>query len=253
MNKLSRQSFEETINQLLKPDSFQDYCPNGLQVEGSKHINRIATAVSASLETIELAARLEVDALLTHHGMFWQKDSYPITGSKKHKIQLLLDKSINLFAYHLPLDCHAEIGNNALIGKLLGCESVTSISPSLPNILLAGELASGFGFAELREHLHEVFQFKPIGIEAHSRPIKKLAWCSGAGESFFAQSVAAGADVFITGELSEKMVHLAKESECHFFACGHHATETHGIKALGNYLAEKHDLEHIFINIPTPV
>ena len=172
--------------------------------------------------------------LLVHHGIFWQKDSYQIIGSKHKKIQLLLDNSINLFAYHLPLDCHAKMGNNILIGKLLNCERLESIHHKLPNILLEGYLTKACSFEEFEKRLYQKsFSLHLLASKPHTREIKKLAWCSGAGESFFEEAVRSGADAFLTGEMSEKMVHSARESGCHFFACGHHATENSWYQSFG--------------------
>ena len=236
---------------LLQTGLFKDYCPNGLQVEGCAEVRRIATGVTASQQVLDEAIAWGADAILVHHGYFWRSEDAAITGIKKRRIARLLRDDVSLLAYHLPLDAHPELGNNARIGKLLGLAEQGRFGEQ--NIACIGELNSPrklmqFG-AQVGHVLHRVPQF--IGDDA--KEIRKVAWCSGGGQGYFEEAIALGMDAYITGEISEQSFHLAQESGVAFIAAGHHATERFGVQALGEHLAVQFGLEHRFFDQANPV
>lgn len=239
------------IAQLLLPERFNDYCPNGLQVEGKSEIKRIVTGVTASMALLQAAQAQSADAVLVHHGYFWRGESPVVTGIKKHRLQFLLAHDINLFAYHLPLDAHTELGNNVMLGKLLGFGSVAYLDDKnmMPWVQLEQNRSLSVFADELSAKLNRQVQY----IGDPSKPISTVAWCTGAAQSYMEQAIANGVDVFISGEISEQTVHLARESNTAYISAGHHATERYGIKALGEHLAEKFDLHHQFIDIDNPI
>jgi dinuclear metal center YbgI/SA1388 family protein len=236
---------------LLEPARYRDYCPNGLQVEGRGEVRRVVCGVTASQALIEAAIAREADALLVHHGWFWKGEDGRVTGFRKRRLQALLAHDINLFAYHLPLDGHAELGNNAQLAVRfgwrverrfgehdLGCIAV------LPEPTFAGRLA---GQAE------RVLGRVPLLIGEAERPVQRVAWCSGGAQDWFEAAIDAGADLFMSGEISEQTTHLARESGVAYLAAGHHATERYGVMALGEHLAAQCGLEWEFIDIDNPV
>lgn len=239
------------IAQLLLPERFNDYCPNGLQVEGKSEIKRIVTGVTASMALLQAAQAQSADAVLVHHGYFWRGESPVVTGIKKNRLQFLLAHDINLFAYHLPLDAHIELGNNVMLGKLLGFGSVAYLDDKnmMPWVKLEQNRSLDVFADELSAKLNRQVQY----IGDPSKPISTVAWCTGAAQSYMEQAIANGVDVFISGEISEQTVHLARESNTAYISAGHHATERYGIKALGEHLAEKFDLHHQFIDIDNPI
>lgn len=239
------------IAQLLLPERFNDYCPNGLQVEGKSEIKRIVTGVTASMALLQAAQAQSADAVLVHHGYFWRGESPVVTGIKKNRLQFLLAHDINLFAYHLPLDAHIELGNNVMLGKLLGFGSVAYLDDKnmMPWVQLEQNRSLDVFADELSAKLNRQVQY----IGDPSKPISTVAWCTGAAQSYMEQAIANGVDVFISGEISEQTVHLARESNTAYISAGHHATERYGIKALGEHLAEKFDLHHQFIDIDNPI
>ncbi|MBC3946864.1 type 2 GTP cyclohydrolase I [Erwinia persicina] len=241
---------EQRVNQLLNTADFKDYAPNGLQVEGRSEIKKVITGVTACQALLDEAVRLQADAVLVHHGYFWKSEAPAIKGMKRQRLKTLLANDINLFGWHLPLDGHPEIGNNAQLAKLFGIEVKGEIALLLP----WGELkepVSGDVFAQRissalgREPLH-------CGDNAPAL-IRRVAWCSGGGQGYIDQAAAFGVDAFISGEASEQTIHSAREQGLHFFAAGHHATERDGIKALGEWLAREHGLDVTFIDINNPV
>lgn len=240
------------LNELLKPSRFDDYCPNGLQVEGSIAVNKIVTGVTASQELIESAINREADALLVHHGYFWRGEPAVITGMKRKRIQLLLENNISLLAYHLPLDAHLELGNNVQLAKILGWhpEPVDKKHP-IP-LVRSAILENAIDGTSLSQHIESSLARKPLHITA-DREIKKVAWCTGAAQSYFVDALELGADAFISGEISEATTHIAREHNVHYFSAGHHATERYGVKALGEHLAEKFDINIEFVDIDNPV
>ena len=243
-----------TLRKLLNPDEFDDYCPNGIQVEGKAEIQKIVTGVTASRALIEAAIVEEADLILVHHGYFWKGEELTITGLKKVRIQLLLSKDISLCAYHLPLDAHPRLGNNAQLAKILGIIHQTPLDVSNKHpLVFSGILSEPQSFKQFETFLQSKLGQKPISIEGRSKKIKSIVWCSGAAQGFIELAVKSGADAYLTGEVSEQTVHIARESGIHFFAAGHHATERYGVQALGEYLANEHSISHTYIDIPNPV
>ena len=239
------------LNTLLQAERFSDYCPNGLQVEGKQEINKIVTGVTASMALLQAAHKANADAVLVHHGYFWRGEALPIIGIKKRRIQFLLQHDINLFAFHLPLDAHAELGNNVMLAKRLGL-TITGRAGDKDMLLLA-ELNAPQTLQALVETIARKLQRTPQVIGDLSQAIKRIALCTGAAQGYIEQAVEAGADVYISGEISEQTVHVAIESGMSYISAGHHATERYGIQALGAHLAQKFDLQHQFIDIDNPV
>lgn len=239
------------LNQLLQPDRFSDYCPNGLQVEGKPEINKIVTGVTASMDLLQAAYKANADAVLVHHGYFWRGESLPITGIKKHRIQFLLQHEINLFAYHLPLDAHRDLGNNVMLAKQLGL-NLTGFTGEKDMLLLA-EFTAPQNLKSFAMLIEEKLNRKPQCIGDLNQPIKTIALCTGAAQGYIEQAVAANADVYISGEISEQTVHVARETGISYISAGHHATERYGIQALGEHLADKFGLLHEFIDCENPV
>ncbi len=243
------------INDLLSVAGFDDYCPNGLQVEGSGKIGHIVSGVSISLDLITKAIELKADAILVHHGLFWKGDSQSVTGIVKNRLALLLQYNINLLAYHLPLDTHKIYGNNALFAKCMGLAiSGTFELLGVPGLGFYSELEHALDAAAIEDKLTTKLQRKPLHLSAGtSRMIKKIAWCSGAAQDGIIKAKELGADAYISGEVSERSYYLAKELDIHYFAAGHHATEIFGVRSLGEHLASKFNLKHSFINAENPV
>jgi dinuclear metal center YbgI/SA1388 family protein len=245
---------ELELGDLLQPELFSDYCPNGLQVEGSEFVQNLVTGVTACKALIDEAVNQNADLILVHHGYFWKGEEYAITGIKKDRIQKLLSNEISLMAYHLPLDVHPELGNNAQLGKILGFEVVGEFARyNNRNIGLVGKTNKAYTPSQLGEMLSDKLHRPPLIIEGGSKTISKVAWCTGAAQNYIEQAVESGADAYITGEISEPTVHIAREAGIHFFSAGHHATERFGVQAVGKYLADKFGLNHQFIDIDNPV
>ena len=239
------------LNTLLQPERFSDYCPNGLQVEGKPEIYKIVTGVTASMALLEAAVQANADAVLVHHGYFWRGEAQTITGIKKRRIQFLLQHDINLFAFHLPLDMHAELGNNVMLAKQLGLR--VSGWAGEKNMLAIVELNTPQTLQSLSLMINSKLNRPPQVIGNLQKPIQRIALCTGAAQGYIEQAVEAGADVYISGEISEQTVHVAIESGMPYISAGHHATERYGIQALGEHLAQKFDLQHEFIDIDNPV
>ena len=241
------------INTLLAIDKIQDYCPNGLQVEGCAQVSSIVTGVTASQALIEHAVAVNADAILVHHGYFWKNEAPQIVGIKKQRIARLLENNISLLAYHLPLDLHAELGNNVQLAKVLGWQPDVETSVNgMPPLIRTATLNTPCDGATMAKHLAQCLQREPLHIPA-DKPIKRVAWCTGGAQSSLLAAVDLGVDAYITGEVSEPTVHEARESGIHFFAAGHHATERYGVKALGEYLASKWDVDCHFVDCDNPV
>lgn len=240
---------ETVINQKLNVAAFQDYAPNGLQVEGRENVQRIITGVTASQALLDVAVAQQADAVLVHHGYFWKNEPPVISGMKRRRLKTLLANDINLYGYHLPLDAHPELGNNACLAALLDISVRGEIEPLLPY----GELSVPVSGDSLRERLETRLGRSVLhcGDNAPSQ-ITRLAWCSGGGQGFIEHAACFGVDAFITGEISEQTIHIAREMGLHFYAAGHHATERGGIKALGEWLAQQHGFDVTFVDIPNP-
>ena len=244
---------DKTLRELLRPNEFSDYCPNGIQIEGKDEIKKIVTGVTACRALVEAAIKAKADLILVHHGYFWKGEEDTITGLKKARIQLLLRHDISLCAYHLPLDAHPVLGNNAQLAKVLEIiERAPLDSERKHPIVFSGDLSVPQSFSKFETFLEAKLERKPFSIKGRSKEIKFIAWCSGAAQDFIGLAAESGADAYLTGEVSEQTVHIARESGIHFFAAGHPATARYGVQALGAYLAKKHSIEHTFIDIPNP-
>lgn len=240
---------ENIVNQQLNSDSFSDYAPNGLQVEGRAEIAKIITGVTASQALLDEAVKRNADAVLVHHGYFWKNEAAVIKGMKRNRLRTLLANDINLFGWHLPLDAHPELGNNAQLAKLLDIDVRGEIMPLMP----WGELAQPVSGEAFAQRIAEKLGRQPLHCGDNApETIRRIAWCSGGGQGFIDSAAAFGVDAFVTGEVSEQTIHSAREQGIHFFAAGHHATERGGIKALGEWLAQHHGLDVTFIDIPNP-
>ncbi len=238
-------------DRLLRADGFSDYCPNGLQVEGRAEVRAIVSGVTASQALIDQAVALRADLLLVHHGFFWKGEAQPVVGLKKRRMAALLTHEISLLAYHLPLDAHPELGNNARLGRLLGFETEGPLNAE--GIGSIGRLSRGLTARELVAVVADGLGRKPLLIESGPARIERVAWCTGAAQGYIEQAARLGADAYVSGEISEQTVHLARELGIHYLAAGHHATERYGVRALGEHLAERFSLEHRFIDIDNPV
>ena len=251
--KIDRDDLAQYLAETLDINRFQDFCPNGLQVEGHSNIQRLITGVTASRALIEAAIAVDADAIMVHHGYFWRGEDARIVGQKHRRLKLLLGHDINLFAYHLPLDRHPEFGNNAQLARQLGllseknfgADSLGCLGVSIdPTIKTVGDLA--------RVVAHQLGRV-PLVIGDSAQALGKIGWCTGAAQNYLGDAIAAGANTYLSGEISEPTVHLARESGVTYLACGHHATERYGVQALGEHIAEKFGIHHQFIDIPNPV
>lgn len=250
---IDRHTIVTYTNGLLEIDKFKDYAPNGLQVEGKDEIVKICTAVSAGEVIVKQAVAFGADILLVHHGYFWRGESSVVLGAKKRKLALLLQNDLNLCAYHLPLDAHLELGNNACIADVLTVNKVMSHDVrGVKDILWTGEFENNLKVQDVRQLLANSFQV-PVHLPASSKQIKKIAWCSGGAQDFIEDAALLGVDAYISGEVSERTFYQAQELDVHYFACGHHATERFGVQKLGEHLATKFDLVHEFIDIKNPI
>lgn len=251
MHTTTRDELLQACDALLQPARFKDYGPNGLQVEGKTQVRRLVSGVTASRALIEAAIADGADAIFVHHGLFWRGQSGTVTGWMKQRLALLLQHDINLLAYHLPLDAHPELGNNAQLGRVL----------ELPvEAQRFGEQDLGFmgqgAFADaqaLALHVEQRLGRRATLVDpGHARPLRRIAWCTGGAQSYFEAAIAAGADAFITGEISEPQAHLARECGVAFLACGHHATERYGAPAVAVHVAAQLGIAHRFIEIENP-
>jgi dinuclear metal center YbgI/SA1388 family protein len=237
----------------LQISRFKDYCPNGLQVEGRATIKTIVSGVTASQALLEEALRLNADALLVHHGFFWRGEDARVVGIKQRRLKLLLQNDLNLFAYHLPLDSHPTLGNNSQLASQLNLVADGRFGED--NLGWLGTMCDSNinTLGQLAAHIEQKLGRKPMLIGDPARAFKKIAWCTGAAQSLFDHAIQAGAEVYLSGEISEPTVHLARESGAAYIACGHHATERYGVKALGEMLAERFGVKHYFVDIDNPV
>jgi len=250
----SLNAIDKELKVLLRPEQFSDYCPNGLQVEGVAQVNKIVSGVTASQALIEAAVAEQAQLLLVHHGYFWRGENQTITGIKKKRIEALLRNGLSLIAYHLPLDVHAELGNNVQLAKLLDIEISGNMGRQNNHpIGLLGATDAPVKFEQFAEFLTAKLGRRPMAIQGDAREIRTVAWCTGAAQNYIELAVTAGVDAFISGEISEPTVHIARETGMHYFAAGHHATERYGVQAVGQYLVEKFGLEHKFVDIENPV
>lgn len=252
---MKRVELERYLEQLLKPSQIKDYAPNGLQIQGKENITKIITGVTASQALIDRAIDEKADAIIVHHGYFWKNESYVIRGMKHKRIKALLEHDINLFAFHLPLDIHPTLGNNAQLAKLLNIDVTGPLELENPlSIGVQGQFSQAISGEKLAQLINSKLNRECLHIVPPSnKTIKTIAWCTGGGQNYIELAAEQGIDAFISGEVSEKTTHIAHELDIHFFAAGHHATERYGVKALGEYITEEHDIEVIFIDIDNPV
>jgi dinuclear metal center YbgI/SA1388 family protein len=244
------------LDKCLQPDRFADYCPNGLQVEGRADVSRLATAVTACQRVLDAAIEWGADALLVHHGYFWRGEASQVVGMKRRRLAALLVNDVSLLAYHLPLDAHPQLGNNACLGRLLGFEPECQeplqpgITGSVGNI---ANLPAAIPAGQLVENLAQITGRSPLHLGEPDALVRRIAWCTGAAQGYINAALIAGADLFLTGEVSEQTVHTAREEGIHFVAAGHHATERYGVQAVGEHVAGQFSLQHRFFDIDNPV
>ncbi len=250
---MQRREFNQLLNDILKPHLIKDFCPNGLQVEGKNEIKKIVTGVTASQALIEAAIEQQADAILVHHGFFWKGESQPITGMKKRRIGALLANDINLFGYHLPLDIHPAVGNNAQLAKLLDIEIETGLEPTSNSVAMKGRLKTPLSGEDFADKIAKVLNRTPLTSLVRSAKIETIALCTGGGQGYIDLAAEQGIDAYLTGEASEQTIHISREQNIDFFAAGHHATERYGVKALGELLAQEHGFDVTFIDIDNPV
>lgn len=241
-------------NSLLRIDSYRDYCPNGLQVEGKAQINKLVSGVSATQTLLEAAIDVQADAILVHHGYFWKGENPCVQGMKRARLHALLTHEINLLAYHLPLDAHELYGNNVQLAGRLGIQADPLPREQAADTLVrTGTFPQPMSGQACFERIRQQLARTPLWIGAPKPQIHRVAWCTGAAQGYLEQAVELGVDAYITGEVSEQTVHIARECGVHFFAAGHHATERYGAQAVGIHLAERFAIEHEFIDIDNPV
>ncbi|MCX4165807.1 MULTISPECIES: Nif3-like dinuclear metal center hexameric protein [Paraburkholderia] len=249
---MDRIELELYLNNVLETARFKDYCPNGLQVEGRRRVKKLATGVTASLAFLEAALEWGADAVLVHHGYFWRNEAAPITGRKYRRLKLLLANDLNLFAYHLPLDDHREYGNNAQLGARLGLIA-DDIRFGDNQLGWLSTLPMPLSLAHFTAEVEQTLGRTPLVFGDPDRELRRIGWCTGAAQGYFDAAIDAGADVYLTGEVSEPVAHTAAESGVAFIAAGHHATERYGVQSLGTHISETFDVEHLFIDIDNPV
>ncbi len=247
---IDRDTLHHHLNTVLEAARFKDYGPNGLQVEGRGQVGKIVTGVTASKALIEAAIEAQADAILVHHGLFWRGHDGRVTGWLKQRLALLLEHNISLLAYHLPLDAHPTLGNNAQWGERLGLVADERFGDQ--DLGFTGPAPSGLTLNGLTGQVASALARTPTVVAGDGRPLKRVAWCSGGAQGFFEEAIAAGADVFLTGEISEPQAHYARETGVAFMACGHHASERYGVQALGAAVAQELGLAHQFIDIDNP-
>lgn len=251
---MQRRQLLQHLDSLLNAQRIRDYCPNGLQVEGKERIQTIVTGVTASQALIDAAIEQQADAILVHHGYFWKGEDERITGIKRERIRALLQHDINLFAYHLPLDVHSELGNNVQLAKVLELTIDGALDDndlSVPGNV--GRLPEPMTGKQFSDWVAERLDREPLHIGEDNDLIETIGWCTGGAQGYLQKAIDAGVDAYLTGEINEPAVHLARETGTHFYSAGHHATERYGAKALGEYLAEEFDLSVEFIDIDNPV
>jgi dinuclear metal center YbgI/SA1388 family protein len=245
---MDRYELAAYLDGLLECGRFRDYCPNGLQVEGRPEVRRLVCGVTASQALLEAALAAGADAVLVHHGWFWRGEDGRVTGIRRARLKTVLENDISLYAYHLPLDAHAELGNNAQLARRMDWAVEGRFAEQ--EIGFLGRTTGTAG--ALAEMLARRLGRQPLLVGDASRPLGRLAWCSGGAQGYFEQAIAAGADVYVSGEISEQTVHLANESGVPYIAAGHHATERYGVQALGAHLAERFGIECRYVELDNP-
>lgn len=253
MAKVPLRELTGYLDGLLQPERFDDYCPNGLQLEGGQEVSKIVSGVTASLKFMQEAVKLDADAILVHHGWFWNSEPRTVTGSRKRRIQFLLDNNISLIAYHLPLDYHSDYGNNVQLARVLDIEVTGALEPGPTGLGCTGRLAQSLSPEDLAAHIEQRLNRKPLIIGEGADKITTLGWCTGAAQHWMDWAIEKGVDAFMSGEVSEPNYHQAHEHGIYYIAAGHHATERYGVQALGQHLAEHFGIRHEFVNVENPV
>ncbi len=248
---MKREELIRYLDKLLESGRFRDYCPNGLQVEGRSEVQRLVAGVSATQALLDAAVARDADAILVHHGWFWRGEDGRVTGMRKTRLQTLLRHDLSLIAYHLPLDGHSELGNNAQLAKRLGWLADDHFGEQELGCL--GHLENPSTVAVIGERVGSALQRAPLLIGDGARPVSRVGWCSGAAQGLFEEAIARGVDLYLSGEISEQTVHLARESGVAYLAAGHHASERYGVQALAEHLAERFGLNCEFVDIDNPV
>ena len=241
----------EFCDEFLRVSEFSDYCPNGLQVEAAPTVEHIVCGVTASQALIDAAIAAGADTLIVHHGYFWKGEAPPIAGVKGRRIAALIRNRVNLLAFHLPLDAHPEVGNNAQLARVM--EWPLDARFGEQDLVFAGSLARPLGLEELAQSIETRLDTRTLAIDGGGHAIERLAWCTGAAQGFIEAAAARGADAFVSGEISEQTFHLARELGIHYIAAGHHATERFGVQALAAEIGERFGIRQQFIDIPNPV
>ena len=248
---MNRDQLAVYLDQLLETEKFRDYCPNGLQVEGRPEIIRLVAGVSASQSLLDHAAAVGADAILVHHGWFWRGEDGRVTGIRKNRLATLLRHDISLFAYHLPLDAHPTLGNNAQLASRLGWQAQARFGEQ--DMAWSGTNPTGEAAGELARRIGKALGRDALLVGPSERPVRRIGWCSGGAQGYFEQAIALGLDAYVSGEISEQTVHLARESGVPYLACGHHATERYGAEALAAHLAAHCGLSCEFVDLDNPV
>lgn len=248
---VSRTALAGWLDTLLEARRFDDYCPNGLQVEGAADVRRVVLGVTASLALVRAAAERGAQAILVHHGWFWRGEDPRVVATKRERLATLLAHGINLYAYHLPLDVHPELGNNVQLARRLGWPDGEPIGRD--GLIRIAELPDTIDAAALAARLAAGLGREPLLVGAAARPLRRIAWCTGAAQDMLQQAIDAGADAFVSGEIAERTTHLAREAGVVYAAAGHHATERFGVQAVGAALAERFGVEVTFVDDPNPV
>lgn len=252
---ITRDKLMSYLSELLVPDQFKDYAPNGLQVEGRGTIDKIVTGVTACQDLLDAAVAAKAGAVLVHHGFFWLNEDPRVIGLKKKRISTLLANDLNLLAYHLPLDVHPVYGNNAQLAALLQLKVNTCVATvSAKGLVCLGQLPNPMSGNDFARTIGTCLGREPLYVAANKdQIISSIAWCTGAAQEFIQEAIDQGVDAYLTGEVSERTLHVAKESGIHLYVAGHHATERYGVKALGEHLAKQFGLAHEFIDIDSPL
>ena len=251
---VSLRELQHRLDEILQPQKFRDYCPNGLQVEGKPEVSRLVSGVTACQQFIDAAIAVNADAILVHHGFFWRGESGVITGMKRRRIGALLASDVSLLAYHLPLDAHPQFGNNACLAQLLEIAIEGELEPGNVDVVgNVGSLSADTPISQLLARMEQRLGRPVLHVGDDQASVRRVAWCTGGAQGYIEQAINVGADVFITGEASEQTVHVAREEGIQFIAAGHHATERYGVQALAAELAREFGLEHSFIDIDNPV
>jgi dinuclear metal center YbgI/SA1388 family protein len=248
---MDRAELDAYLQQYLDVAKFKDYCPNGLQVEGAPTIERIVTGVTASLELIEAAVAARAQALLVHHGYFWRNEDARIVGIRRRRIGMLIENNINLYAFHLPLDGHPEVGNNVELARRLDLRIEGRCGEQ--DLIFRGTPDAPITLGRLAQRIEQRLGRAPLVIGDAARTLRRVAWCTGAAQGFLEDALNLDIDAYITGEISEQTVHLARESGVAFVSAGHHATERYGVQALGAHLANRFGITHMYVDIANPV